>query len=126
MPQSLLAVSFVTTDLAESGVDLIVGFAIAPTGDPMGVNNLILMRAPKYEGLLPPEERGVLVTYDGSDEEERGYLRAVTLGEGEAHIQTGSCLYALDLSEVDPAEIDLMSKVLKKMNFDGSLRIMGI
>ena len=126
MPQPPLPVSFVSADLAESEADLIVAFAITPLDDPMGLENLILMRTPKYEGLLPPEERGVLVTYDGNAEDERGYLRTVTLDEGVAQVQTASHLYTLNLKKVDPAEIELMLKALRRMNFDSIFQITGV
>ena len=54
-------VAFITTEL---GDDLIVSFAIEEPGDAAEIRSLTLLRATKYECLLPPEERGVSVSFD--------------------------------------------------------------
>ena len=53
-------VSFITV---QDDDDLIVAFAIA-LEDPGEIASLILQRTPKYELLLPPEERGVAVSHE--------------------------------------------------------------
>ena len=58
--EDLDVVSFVTL---EDGVDLIVSFAIADE-EPGEIVSLILLRTPKYEALLPADERGVTVSHE--------------------------------------------------------------
>lgn len=52
-------VGFITV---EASVDLIVSFVIAGE-EPDEVVSLILLRTPKFEHVLPPEERGVRVSH---------------------------------------------------------------
>jgi hypothetical protein len=54
------AVSFITT---EDSDDLIVSFALEDD-EPGEVVSLILLRTPKYESLLPENERGVSVSHE--------------------------------------------------------------
>src|SRR3970040_1213533 len=53
-------VSFITT---EDSDDLIVSFALADD-EPGEIVTLMLLRTPKYESLLPEDERGVSVSHE--------------------------------------------------------------
>ena len=52
-------VDFITT---ERGDDLIVSFAIVAGDFPGDILSLTLLRTPKYEFILDPDERGVSVS----------------------------------------------------------------
>jgi hypothetical protein len=119
-------VSFVSSELAEAEPDLIVAFAIIPPNDPLGLSNLILLRTPKYEVILPPEEQGVSVSYDGNRSDEKGFLRGFNLEGDEAQVRTEAHQYSLDLSRVEREEVDLMREALKRMNFDDGFETKGI
>lgn len=108
-------VSFLTL---QEDDDLIVSFAIADD-EPGEVVSLTLLRTPKYEGLLPAEERGVHVSHEADlkdDEDDR--LRRFTLRGSIATIQTARTQYRLDVSDVGRESLLAAQRILKKMNFD--------
>jgi hypothetical protein len=96
---SVEQVGFLTV---ESGTDLIVSFAI--DGDEPGeVLSLTLLRTPKYEVLLAPEERGVRVSHERYPDHDEDYLRRIRLTGGLVEVETSGTRYWLDVSRVDPA-----------------------
>src|SRR6266851_2894448 len=110
------AVVFIT---AEEGDDLIVSFAIAD--EPGEIVSLILLRTPKYEFILPAEERGVSVSHESfPEEEERDRLHRIRVAPPVVTIETTSTRYELDVSKVDRRELRSAQRVLKRMNFDES------
>jgi hypothetical protein len=108
------AVSFITT---EDGDDLIVSFALA-ADEPGEVVSLILLRTPKYESLLPENERGVSVSHEMAFEDEDQYLRRIRLAVPVTTIESTGRVYELDVSRVDPAEVQAAGRILTRMNFD--------
>jgi hypothetical protein len=118
-------VAFITTEL---GDDLIVSFAIADPTDPTEIESLTLLRTMKYESLLPPEERGVSVSFERSRSVDRDLLQEVRYSEDEktVHIETQLRSYDLDLGKVDEAELTEMRKVFHRMNRDGRFRCAGV
>ncbi len=109
-------VSFVT---AEEGDDLIVSFAIADE-EPGEIVSLILLRTPKYEVILPAEERGVSVSHESfpDDDDDRDRLRRIRLSKSVVTVETTRTQYELDVSKVDGRELRAARRVLKQMNFD--------
>lgn len=118
-------VSFVTV---ESGKDLILSFAVIDPDDPAGIQSLVLQRTPIYEPLLDPLERGVKVSFEGHDTDEEDLLKAVRWDGNGAIIRLTTRLrtYALDLRKIDAPSIRSMRKLLKKMNYDRSIRLSGV
>jgi hypothetical protein len=112
-------VSFITL---ERGEDLIVAYAIA-LDDAGEIASLILQRTPKYEVLLPPEERGVAVSHELFPEDDREMLRRITVEVSKVDIQTTVRTYLLDLSAVDPEESAEARKVLRQMHRYGSFEL---
>ena len=111
-------VDFITT---EHGDDLIVSFAVA--GDfPGDVLSLTLLRTPKYEAFLDPDERGVSVSWE-EDEDDRELLLGVERSGDKVKLNTTRREFTLDLSRVDDRELRRMRKVLQKMNFDEAIRL---
>ncbi len=109
------AVAFVT---AEQGDDLIVSFAIADE-EPGEIVSLILLRTPKYEFILPADERGVSVSHESfPDDEDRDRLRRIRVAMPVVTIETTRTQYELDVSKVDPRELRAARRILKQMNFD--------
>jgi hypothetical protein len=108
-------VSFIT---AEDGDDLIVSFAIEDD-EPGEVVSLILLRTPKYESLLPDDERGVSVSHevDFNNDEEQS-LRRIRLAVPVTTIESTRGAYDLDVSRVDSSEIKAAARILTRMNFD--------
>jgi hypothetical protein len=101
----------------EGGTDLVVAFAV--DGDEPGeVLSLILQRTPKYEGLLPPEERGVRVSHERYPEHDEDFLRRIRLAGALVEVETTSTHYRLDVARVEPAELRRARRVLERMNFD--------
>ena len=94
----------------ESGKDMIVSFAIAPAAH----RSLTLMRTPKYEVLLPVEERGVTVGFEASGYE-RELLRRAKWTANSIEIETNLDRYTVEISSVDPSEIRQAKVLLKKM-----------
>ena len=108
------AVSFITTD---SGDDLIVSFAIPGTA-PMQVKSLILLRTPRFEGLLDTDERGVTVSYDDYPNEDDDFLQVIALRAESVDIITTRRRYTLNVQKVDEEDLKEAREVLKQMNFD--------
>lgn len=118
-------VKFITT---ETGKDLVLSFALERIEDPEGINSLILLRTKEYERFLDPVERGVSVSLESDDDDERDLLREVHFDKDAATIRlrTESREYQLDLREVDPVELEEMCMLLRKLNFDQQLRLTGV
>jgi len=125
MIEHQLTVSFISSELENPEPDLVVSFAMSSESDPMTFTNLILLRTPRYEKLRPIEERGVSVSYDGSESEELGYLRQFRLEGKEAHVITDSHHYSLDLHQVEQEDFALMRTVITKMNTDKNFGFIG-
>lgn len=115
-------VNFITTEQKD---DLIVSFAIA-TGDfPGDILSLTLLRTPKYEFILDPDERGVSVSWE-EDEDEQELLLGIEHSGDIVKLNTTRREFALDVSHVEDAELKRMRKVLQKMNFDKAIRLIGL
>lgn len=114
-------VEFITT---EQEADLIVSFAI--TGDlPWGILSLTLLRTPKYEFILEPEERGVNVSWE-EDDDKSELLLALDRSGDEIRLTTTTRKFTLDVTRVDDSHLRRAYKVLQKMNFDGAIRLTWI
>ena len=120
-------VSFITAGL---GDDLVVSFAVQRPEDPSDIESLTLLRTPKYESFLDPDERGVSVSFDRlrDGDDERDLLQEVRYSECDATVElkTTARHYRLDVRKVDPEELADMHRVFRKMNFDGKLRLIGM
>ena len=115
--EELDMVSFVTL---QDGDDLIVSFAIADE-EPGEIISLILLRTPKYEALLPADERGVSVSHESfPEEDDRERLRRLRMTGSVVTIETTRTQYDLDVSDVERRELVEAQRILKKMNFDQS------
>jgi len=115
-------VDFITI---EQGDDLIVSFAIAAGDFPGDVLSLTLLRTPKYEFILGPDERGVSVSWE-EDEDENELLLAVDHSGDIVKLSTTKREFILDVSHVDDDDLSRMRKVLHKMNFDMAIQLRGI
>ncbi|MBI2308163.1 MAG: hypothetical protein HYU78_12755 [Rhodocyclales bacterium] len=98
----------------ETGDDLIVSFGLGPHAE----TSLTLLRTPKFEHLLPTVERGVSVSDGSSGTEPQDFLVSVRWQANTVHIRSTAKNYTLDISSVDPAEINEAKAVLSQMNFD--------
>jgi hypothetical protein len=108
-------VDFITI---EKGVDLIVSFAIA-TNEPGEVLSLTLLRTPKFEVFLPLDKRGVSVSHESFPESEGpDLLQRIKVAPPVVSIATARRRYELDVSRVDPRELQSAQRVLERMNFD--------
>ena len=109
----------------EEDDDLIVSFAI--DGDEPGdVISLILLRTPKYESLLPLEERGVSVSHDAFPESGDERLQHIRLGPSVIAIISTKRRYRLDVSRVATAELADARRILSRMNFDDRFILEGL
>lgn len=100
-------VEFVTV---EDERDLIVSFALAPSGH----RSLTLIRSPQYESLLPEEERGVTVSPPDRGEV-RDRLVAVDWKLPRVELETEKHRYIVDVSAVADDELADALRVLTKM-----------
>ncbi len=114
-------VAFITT---EGGDDLIVSFAIADPADFTEVETLMLLWTPKYDHLLPPEERGVSVSFErhARDEDELALEVRDSANEQTVWLVTARRTYELDVRKVESDELSDMRKVLGEMSSRGGLR----
>ena len=115
-------VNFITTEQKD---DLIVSFAVAAGDFPADVLSLTLLRTPKFEFILDPDERGVSVSWE-EDEDERELLLGVEYSKDIVKLNTTKREFALDVSHVADNDLSRMRKVLHKMNFDGVIRLTGV
>lgn len=115
--QRVERVSFITL---EDGDDLIVSFAISSAGGDQ-IRSLTLLRDPKCEVLLPVDERGVSVSYDGIPQLDDDFLERVRFSPPRVEVFTTSTRFTLDVSEVEDDELEFARRVLNRMNFDGQL-----
>jgi hypothetical protein len=116
---SMERVSFINT---ESGVDLIVAFAISRV-DPGEIRTLSLIRTPKYEFILDDSERGVSVSDEDRAEDDNDLLEEVEFRGNEVRIRSRNAEYQLDCSRVDGEEFEETKKIVRAMNFDSRFRI---
>ena len=108
-------VEFITT---ESGNDLIVSFAIAGN-EPGHVISLTLIRTPKFEFVLPEDEKGVSVSHESFPVDEgMERLQRIRVAPPVVSISTTRTRYELDVSKVDPGQLLTVQAVLERMNFD--------
>ena len=105
----------------ENEDDLILSFFIAPPDDPTDGRSLILLRSPKWEILIPDQERGVKVSDEAWLVEEKwedNFLERIQLGDTTAVVDGRYSQHKLDLSRVERSDLRAARKILKKMNFD--------
>jgi hypothetical protein len=114
-------VSFITTI---PGDDLVVVYAIA-LDEPGEIASLILQRTPKYEFLLPQEERGVVVSHELYPGEDREMLRRISVNGSEVDVETTLRTYRLDIAGVHPEEVVSAHDLLKRMHEHGRFRLDG-
>jgi hypothetical protein len=114
-------VSFITT---ESGDDLIVSFAVMKPADFTEIESLTLLWTPKYDYLLPPEERGVSVSFERSAHGEDELVVEVRdcANEQAVWVTTARRTYELDVRKVEEDELADMRKVFGEMSRLGGLR----
>jgi len=115
-------VNFITTEQKD---DLIVSFAVAAGDFPGDILSLTLLRTPKYEFILNPDEQGVSVSWE-EDEDENELLLAVERSEDVVKLNTTRREFTLDVSHVDDDDLSRMRKVLQKMNFDRAIKLTGV
>ena len=115
-------VNFVTIEQKD---DLIVSFAVAAGDFPGDILSLTLLRTPKYEFILGPDERGVSVSWE-EDEDESELLLAVERSKDVVKLNTTRREFTLDVSHVDDDDLSRMRKVLHMMNFDGAIQLTGV
>jgi len=115
-------VNFITT---EQGDDLIVSFAVAAGDFPGDILSLTLLRTPKYEFILDPDERGVSVSWE-EDEDESELLLGVEQSGNKVKLNTTRREFILDVSRVDGDDLSRMRKVLQKLNFDNVIKLIGV
>lgn len=92
--------------------DWIVSFALGP----MGTGRLMLMRTPRLEFMLRPEQRGVSVRTEAG--QRPALLVAVQWGTKSVDVVSTVKRYSLDISKVDIHTRAAALRVLGKMNFD--------
>ena len=115
-------VNFITTEQKD---DLIVSFAVAAGDFPGDILSLTLLRTPKYEFILGPDERGVNVSWE-EDEDEQELLLEIKYSGDTMILNTTRREFTLDVSHVDDDDLNRMRKVLHKMNFDGAIQLTGV
>jgi hypothetical protein len=111
--------------------DLILSFAIHDEKWPAGIRSLILLRSPAQEWVFEDHERGIAVSMEGADEDEKdleSHLLTEFVFDAEVQrvtVKTPQHSYELDLHKVKPEELDVMKSSLTKMNFDSRTTVIG-
>jgi hypothetical protein len=113
-------VEFITT---ESGDDLIVSFAIAGRADPVDVVSLTLLRTPKYEFILEPDERGVSISHEDMLDDE-DMLESIRWEGTTVRIATrAGRRYVLDVRRVSDEDARQAKEILAAMNADHAFKL---
>jgi hypothetical protein len=113
-------VEFITT---ESGDDLIVSFAIAGRTDPVDVISLTLLRTPKFEFILEPEERGFSISHEDILDDE-DMLESIRWEGTTVRIVTrAGRRYVLDVRRVSDDDARQAKEVLAAMNADHAFKM---
>ena len=115
-------VNFITTEQKD---DLIVSFAVGAGDFPGEILSLTLLRTPKYEFILDPDERGVNVFWE-EDEDEQELLLEIKYSGDTMNLNTTRREFTLDISHVEDDDLSRMRKVLHRMNFDGAIQLTGV
>ena len=93
--------------------DLLVSFALEPHAS----RSITLMRTPRYEQILPEEERGVVVM-SGSQDSPRELLHSITITTEEVVIQSQTRTRRLAASRLSADDKTEAVAMPKRMNFD--------
>ena len=108
--------------IEDEGTDLILSFAI--DDETLGIRSLILMRTPKFEMLIPEDERGVSVSFEGQSEyDQNDLLVKANIFKDQAAFVTRDNKYEVDISRIDSSDKKDMLQLLNKMNFDASFEV---
>jgi len=113
-------VEFITVE--QTGTDLVLSFAIAPEAE----RSLVLQRSPRYEVLLPVEERGISISMFPDDVDSDGnLLLSVVWSRTQVEFRSEMRTYVVDVSKVDQKQIWWGQKALRKMARGGVADIKG-
>ena len=108
-------VAFITL---EDEQDLIVSFALAPSGQ----ESLTLLRAPHYEHLLPEQDRRATVSLS-SHREEGDYVKSVLWQGSRVEVTSEKHKYVLEASAITRQDKDDTVAILRKLVREGELRV---
>ena len=105
----------------EAGDDLIISLS-CDENSVFGVDGFIIMRTPKFEFILRPDERGAHVCW--GDDDIRVLLDEVTIKRDELEIKTRGKRqhHYFNLRKIDDEEYDDLLKSFKLINFDNSFK----
>ena len=109
--------------LEDKDSDLVVSFAFAP----QAANSITLHRTPKYESLLPEEERGVVVAAGvfGTDDRELLVRIQINTKDSVASIISTKRTYELSLAQIEAEDLEDAVALLHRMNFDSRFVMMS-
>src|SRR5687767_9418149 len=97
---SMDVAEFITVE--ETDTDLVLSFAIAPNAE----RSLVLQRSPRFEVLLPVEERGIsILMYPDDDDPDRNLLLSVVWSRTQVEFRSEMRTYVVDISRVNEKEI---------------------
>jgi len=115
--------SFIHT---ERGTDLILSFALAGEPDPVHMESLTLIRTPRFESLVSPDERGVSVSLECDDQNDILEHFEFRSADQQVLIRSRQRRFTVDVSGVPKSEISEMAKLIRVMCFDDSFTLGGI
>jgi hypothetical protein len=107
----------------QTDTDLLLSFAIAPNAE----RSLVLQRSPRFEVLLPIEERGISISmYPDDDDPDGNLLLSVDWGRTQVEFRSEIRTYVVDVSKVNEKEIWWGKKTLRKMARGGVADVKGV
>ncbi len=116
-------VSFI--NLEETDKDLILSFAL-DDGDG-SVRSLIFHRALFFENILPEEERGTKVSFEGEElEEEQVHLNTLEEFQFDGDILriiSKFRLYEVDAGKLDSEDFKIIKQALERQNSDARFQV---
>ena len=109
--------------LEDDEKDIVVSFAI-PDKD-TGVKSLILHRTLFFEELLPDQERGVMVSFEGElfSEAAPNMLKSIELSDQKIEINAIYRSYVVDVSKISGKDMTDLKLLVKKQNYDHRFQI---
>ncbi len=111
-------VNFIQT---EAGADIIISLSF-DEGTGFGVDGFTMIRTPKFEFVLAPDERGACVNWD-EETDEREIIKEISCRGNEITFVSNMKSYQFDISKLNTDATNKLWATIDKINFDDSIKI---
>ncbi|MFQ5632723.1 MAG: hypothetical protein ACE5I1_28480 [bacterium] len=110
-------VNFITTEM---GTDIIISLS-CDEGTEFGIDGFTMIRTPKYEFALMPDERGACINWDDETDTREIVKKITWIGHKITFESSTKKIYRFDLSRLSEVDKKRLWKTIEKINFDRSI-----